>query len=562
MPIEFLFAGDRHQVEMSNPTAQVFLVDSRQPAKSEPPRYELPKSSGWSLPDLKLVAANDEVAQRKPEIKPASDVHINVMAPLLVGDPANTESEFSRKQWANFDRQLAEAKKLGITAVSTDIWWGLVQAKGEKDFDWKYYDKLSKHISEAGLKWIPILSFHACGGNVGDDELKKSGIKDGKIPVPQWVWDKVSKDLPSSRSAKFVSEQGNASDEFVSAWATEKALPYYANMMKEFQKHYAKQAKDIAEINISLGPAGELRYPSYNAHDSGTGYPTRGALQCYSELAKTSFREFAIEKYGGIDGVAKAWNIPGLKADKISPPEDAQGFFNRQDHVKIQYGKDFFDWYSDSLLNHGSKMLESARVVFADKDAAFQGIDIGAKIPGIHWRYGVREDGKFVQGDRLAELSAGLIRTSNNNEWFDSSKGAGYRPILSMFTRHQPMRPGMGTRVVPAMTCLELSDGQDGKSAASQPHTLALSVGQEARRLKLTINGENALSGTLSDAGAWDNMRSLMQVPGEKNGYYTGLTLLRIGDVVDNPVARAKLSEIISAVNSIRREAEKKKKAA
>jgi hypothetical protein len=33
------------------------------------------------------------------------------------------------------------------------------------------------------------------------------------------------------------------------------------------------------EINVPAGPSGELRYPSYNAHDQGSGYPTRGALQ-------------------------------------------------------------------------------------------------------------------------------------------------------------------------------------------------------------------------------------------------------------------------------------------
>lgn len=60
----------------------------------------------------------------------------NVMAPLEVSD------------WSGFDLELATAKSMGVDAVS--------------------YDAVVQHIENAGLRWVPIMSFHQCGGNVGD----------------------------------------------------------------------------------------------------------------------------------------------------------------------------------------------------------------------------------------------------------------------------------------------------------------------------------------------------------------------------------------------------------
>lgn len=471
------------------------------------------------------------------------DTTISVMAPLVVGDPTNPEGEGSKAAWAEFDRQLAESKKLGIHSVSTDVWWGLVEAK-EGQFNWRYYDKMAEHITQAGLKWTPILSFHQCGGNVGDNNVF--------VPVPNWVWEKLATKVAGGDAiaAQYVSEQGHASKEYVSAWATDLVLDNYAGVMREFRSHFANRAGGISEINISLGPAGELRYPSYNSHDKDTGYPTRGALQAYSELARQSFRDFALKKYGGLEGVRQAWKLADLTVDKINPPDNANEFFNHKDHENLQYGRDFFDWYSDSLISHGRKVLGAAVNVFGEQGSPFMGVDIGAKVPGVHWYVGERNGDAVVLSGRLAELTAGLIRTSQN-DWGSDASGRGYRPILSMFQDFQPLRPGMGNRVVPAMTALELPDGQDGAQAQSIPHTLATWVGQEAKRLHVPLNGENALSFTLQDAASWDRMHSLLILPTQPNGYYSSLMLLRMGDVVNDPIARAKVSEIINAVRSI-----------
>lgn len=466
---------------------------------------------------------------------------LSVMAPLHVGEIGKLESPQSQVEWREFDRQLGEAKKLGVDSVSTDVWWGLVEpAKGK--FDWSYYEKISDHITKAGLKWVPILSFHQCGGNVGDNI---------SVPLPNWVWSEFGAKTPSGNpeSLKYKSEQGNTSQEYLAVWADHIVVDHYKGVMQEFQNHFASRAKDIGEVNISLGPAGELRYPSYNSHDQHAGYPTRGALQAYSDLAQSSFKEYALAKYGGAEGVSKAWSMPNLTADAIKPPSEADGFFKRGDHFNMQYGRDFFDWYNQSLIDHGQRVMSTAVDVFGQRTSPFYGIDLGAKIPGVHWRVGQWQGGNVILGDRMAELNAGLIRTSRG-DWDNNHDGRGYRPLLSMFSTLQPAIPGTGSRVVPFFTAVEMPDGVDGPAGKTMPNTLAKWVGEEASRQGLFLKGENALNGNLYDGASWDRMKALLNLP-KQQGDYHGLTFLRMSDVVNNDTARAKISEMNYARRSV-----------
>lgn len=467
--------------------------------------------------------------------------NFNVMAPLLIGDVANPDSPQSKAAWAEFDRQLAEAKKLGVDSVSTDVWWGMVEPQKGK-FDFSYFDKLSDHIIKSGLRWNPILSFHECGGNVGDTV---------NVPLPSWVWADIASKLPGGTpdSVKYKSEQGNTSKETISLWADELAMDHYKSVMTNFQDHFASKRARIGEVNISLGPAGELRYPSYNSHDSNTGYPTRGGLQAYSDLAISSFRDYVKEKYGGHEALGKAWGIKDLDDSHILPPSDATGFYQRGDHFNTQYGRDFFDWYNQSLIDHGQRIMTLASDVFARPDSAFAGVDLGAKVPGVHWRAGERQGDTVTLGDRQAELSAGLIRTSRG-DWDRDADGRGYRPLLTMFRQIQPTLKGSDTIIVPAFTAIEMRDGDNGPAIRALPHTLATWFGQEAERQGLWLKGENALNGNLSDAEAWNRMGSLLDLP-KQDGYYHGVTFLRMGDVVNNPIARAKMSELVNAVHSV-----------
>jgi len=467
---------------------------------------------------------------------------VNVMAPLMIGDPDNPNSKFSQAQMADFKDQLKEAKTLGVTGVSTDVWWGLIQPEKEGPLHLDYYDRISKAIIDAGLDWIPIISFHKCGGNVGDS---------ANVPLPDWIWDDMAKKTGRPADVfKFKSEQGHTSPEYISFFQDKVAQEYYGDVLEKFKDHYAKLAPNIQEVNISLGPAGELRYPSYNSHDQNAGYPTRGSLQMYGPSAVDSLRDFMLKRYGSVDAIAQKWNIPGLTLDRINPPDNPQNFFDSNNQFNTQYGRDLFDWYNQTLIDHGRNTLSTALTKLGGPNSAFSDTDIGAKVAGVHWRVGQDQNGRIVLSDRLAELSAGLIRTSGG-DWNSDDLGHGYRPILSMLHDLQPVRVnGHANRIVPFFTCIEIPDGDNGPAVKSLAHTLASWFGFEAKKQGLFLKGENALNGNLHNNNGWDNIDGLMPMPGG-SGIYHGVTLLRMEDVVNDPLARARISQLIAGVKSV-----------
>ncbi|MEJ2202278.1 MAG: family 14 glycosylhydrolase [Desulfuromonadaceae bacterium] len=400
--------------------------------------------------------------------------------------------------WGEFQAQLQQAKGIGVTAVSTDVWWGKVEAAGDQQFDWSYYDRVSDAIIQAGLKWVPIFSFHQCGGNVGDS---------CDIPLPNWVWGEVGGGFPEE--LKYQSEQGNLSSEVIALWADDRAARQYREFVRSFAEHFGPKAGQIEEINISAGPSGELRYPSYNQHD-GFNYPARGFLQAYSNPALADFIAFAESKYGTLENLNAAWNTQLAGWGQVRPPSDANGFFGRKDYLNIPYGRDFTEWYNGALVEHGRFMIE---LVTAALHNNFPGIPLGIKIPGVHWQ--------MVSPDipRSAEVSAGLIPT--HIDLFSDATGHGYAPIIDMVQAcASEERP-----VVLHFTCLEMDNNPDYPQY-SQAKDLVFWVARGAADRGVAIMGENALSGGLTNDHGWDNIDNALRWSS-----YVGLTTLRIGDL-------------------------------
>ena len=63
---------------------------------------------------------------------------------------------------------LRTLKKIGVEGVMTDVWWGIVERDGPEIYDWTAYLELLDLVERAGLKLNAVMSFHACGANVGD----------------------------------------------------------------------------------------------------------------------------------------------------------------------------------------------------------------------------------------------------------------------------------------------------------------------------------------------------------------------------------------------------------
>ena len=428
----------------------------------------------------------------------------NVMAPLQVEDRAE------------FRRQLTVAKHIGVDGVSVDVWWGLVEKSADQQFNWQYYDDIFADITAAGLNIIPIMAFHQCGGNVGDD---------CDIPLPPWIWQHFTAQGLSARDLQYKSEFANHSVETVSLWADTWVTGQYVEFMQAFASRYVALAADISEINISMGPAGELRYPSYNSHDNGkTAYPSRGGFQAYSDLAVADFRGAMQQKYRQIDALNVAWHTALTRFEQIMPPTDGDVFIHSGAHLNTAYGRDFIHWYHQALLTHGKRMLDAALLAFAGMN---NNIELGFKIPGIHWKIAAADNSQ-----RSAELAAGLISTASP---FVIENGFGYHSIIALAASYAAAsRP-----VVLHFTALEMDDKLTAPDQ-SMAKSLVNWVGTQASRQQVAIKGENALAGGISHNSGWDNIQAALA-----RGNYSGLTLLRIEQVTTGGIGQQRYQQLI-----------------
>lgn len=62
-------------------------------------------------------------------------------------------------------------------AVWDFLQWGAVERQ-PRHYDWSGYRQVIDLIKSLGLKVQAVMSFHACGGNVGDS---------AQVPLPSWV---------------------------------------------------------------------------------------------------------------------------------------------------------------------------------------------------------------------------------------------------------------------------------------------------------------------------------------------------------------------------------------
>ncbi|KAG2397282.1 Beta-amylase protein [Vigna angularis] len=102
-------------------------------------------------------------------------VPVYVMLPLGVVTVDNVFADPN-----GLKERLLKLRATGIDGVMVDVWWGIIELRGPKQYDWRAYRSLFHLVQECGLKLQAIMSFHQCGGNVGDVV---------NIPIPKWVLD-------------------------------------------------------------------------------------------------------------------------------------------------------------------------------------------------------------------------------------------------------------------------------------------------------------------------------------------------------------------------------------
>ncbi|XP_052206398.1 beta-amylase isoform X3 [Diospyros lotus] len=348
------------------------------------------------------------------------------------------------------EKKLKQLRAAGVDGVMVDVWWGIVESKGPEQYDWNAYRSLFRLVHRCGLKLQAIMSFHQCGGNVGDAV---------NIPLPRWILE-VGESDPD---IFFTNRTGNRNKEYLTIgvdnlplFAGRTAVEVYRDYMKSFRENMSDFLESglIVDIEVGLGPAGELRYPSYPGKQ-GWLYPGIGEFQCHDKYLKAEFKE-AARSAGHPE-----WNLPD-NAGAYNDTPDSTGFFRRNGTYLSEEGKFFLTWYSNKLLSHGDQILDEANKAFLGCK-----VKLAAKVSGIHWWY--------KHHSHAAELTSGFYNLKDRE---------GYRPIARMLSRHHAMLN---------FTCLEMRDYEDRANAKSGPEELVQQVLSAGWRENIDVAGENAL---------------------------------------------------------------------
>ncbi|CAN6571636.1 unnamed protein product [Malus baccata var. baccata] len=118
------------------------------------------------------------------------------------------------------------------------------------------------------------MSFHQRGGNVGDVVT---------IPIPKWVLE-IGESDPD---IFYTNLKGNRNPEYLTLGVDNlrlfdgrTAVEIYSDYMKSFRENMSDFLETglIIDIEVGLGPAGELRYPSY-PESQGWAFPGIGEFQ-------------------------------------------------------------------------------------------------------------------------------------------------------------------------------------------------------------------------------------------------------------------------------------------
>ncbi|KAF5945022.1 hypothetical protein HYC85_015250 [Camellia sinensis] len=326
-------------------------------------------------------------------------------------------------------KKLKELRAAGVDGVMVDVWWGIVEFKGSKQYDWTAYRSLFQLVQECGLRLQAIMSFHQCGGNVGDVV---------NIPIPSWVLE-IGESDPD---IFYTNRSGNRNKEYLTMgvdnlpfFAGRTAVEIYSDYMKSFRENMSDflEAGLIIDIEVGLGPAGELRYPSY-PQNQGWVFPGIGEFQCYDKYLKAEFKEAAT------NAGHPEWNVPDNAGEYNDTPESTE-FFKPNGTYITEEGKFFLTWYSNKLLSHGDQILDEANKAFLGCK-----VKLAAKVSGIHWWY--KDD------SHAAELTSGFYNLNDRD---------GYRPIARMISRHY---------AILNFTCLEMRDYEQSADAKSGPQEL------------------------------------------------------------------------------------------
>ena len=111
-----------------------------------------------------MAAMTEEAEHRNGAGKGSGGgVPVYVMMPL---DSVTMTHAVNRRK--AMSASLQALKSAGVEGIMMDVWWGLVEGEAPGVYNWGGYKELMEMARKYGLKVQAVMSFHKCGGNVGD----------------------------------------------------------------------------------------------------------------------------------------------------------------------------------------------------------------------------------------------------------------------------------------------------------------------------------------------------------------------------------------------------------
>ncbi|CAI0550474.1 unnamed protein product [Linum tenue] len=456
-------------------------------------------SSAAKTDGVNHVAAASRTSTTQSEATTHDDKLIQHYVPTFVMLPLGVvTAENVIVDKAKLEKQLKELKAAEIDGVMVDVWWGIIEARGPKQYDWRGYRELFLLLKKLDLKIQAIMSFHQCGGNIGDNVF---------ISLPQWVL-KVGETDPdifyTNRAGARNKEYLSLGVDHLPLFGGRTPVQMYGDFMKSFRESMADffESGLIIDIEVGLGPAGELRYASY-PETQGWAFPGIGEFQCYDKYLAADFKE-AAAKAGHPE-----WELPDDAGEYNSRPDQTAFFRSNNGTYLTEKGKFFLTWYSTKLLLHGDEIIDEANKAFLGCK-----LKLAAKVSGIHWWYN--------HPSHAAELTAGYYNLPDRD---------GYRPVARMLSRHN---------AILNFTCLEMRNSEQPAYAKSAPQELVQMVLSDGWKEGIEVAGENALA--RYDADGYNQILLNARPNGvrpamerEKKLRMYGVTILRLTDDLMRP---------------------------
>ncbi|XP_008796202.1 inactive beta-amylase 9 [Phoenix dactylifera] len=401
---------------------------------------------------------------------------------LFVGLPLDAVSDCNAVNHAKaIAAGLRALKLLGAQGVELPVWWG-VAAAGE----WSAYLALADMVRDAGLRLRVSLHLHAS--------------RRPAFPLPDWV----SRLADANPDLLFTDRSGRRRQDCLSLAVDN--LPVLdgktpLQAFEEFFRSFRSAFSDfigstITDISVSLGPNGELRYPSFPPSTGSHLFTGVGEFQCYDKYMLADLKRHAEESGNPLWGLSGPHNAP----EYDQSPDSGNFFRENGGSWETPYGNFFLSWYSGQLLSHGDRMLSTASKVFGDLP-----VTLSAKVPLLPWWHDTRS--------RPAQLTAGFYNTYGRD---------GYDAVGEMFARNSC------AMIIPGM---DLLGKEQPHGLRSSPESLLSQIMKACEKHGVRVSGENS---SLDGIGV-EGFRRIKEILSAENSSVDSFTYHRMGAFFFSP---------------------------